>query len=153
MQPVGFAPIRFADLTVHAPKLENRMRVERIDSDGPSRASKNNLRGGKCLRNMRGFVATVVLTMICGADAMAQEVTTYTYDSLGRLSQTAISGGPKSGTSTSTCFDAAGNRRAYAVGAAGISACAMQGSSVRTTDADRSIPETMVDVTERPVVE
>lgn len=47
--------------------------------------------------------------------ARAQETTTYQYDGLGRLVTTQVSGGPNGGTATSTSFDPAGNRTAYAV--------------------------------------
>ena len=42
--------------------------------------------------------------------ADATETTTYTYDSLGRLKKVEKSGGPKSGTQTTTAYDPAGNR-------------------------------------------
>ena len=51
--------------------------------------------------------------------AHAQETTSYSYDALGRLASTSTSGGPNSGVVMGTCFDAAGNRTQYLVGAAG----------------------------------
>ena len=47
--------------------------------------------------------------------AQAQETTTYTYDSLGRLTGSSTSGTVNNGMQTSTGFDPAGNRTNYAV--------------------------------------
>lgn len=61
---------------------------------------------------------------IMSAPASAQETTTYTYDALGRLNGSTISGGSNSNRGTSSCYDAAGNRTRYVVGAAGASCTA-----------------------------
>jgi YD repeat-containing protein len=53
----------------------------------------------------------------------AQETTTYTYDELGRMISSAISGGSNNGTTTGTCFDAAGNRTQYGVANSGTASC------------------------------
>jgi hypothetical protein len=50
--------------------------------------------------------------------AQTQETTTYTYDSLGRLIASSVSGGPNDGMQTGTSFDAASNRTNYTVTAA-----------------------------------
>ena len=63
------------------------------------------------------------LKLICAALAailmvvpsIAQETTTYTYDALGRLITSSISGGPNNGTQTGTSFDPASNRTNYTV--------------------------------------
>jgi hypothetical protein len=47
----------------------------------------------------------------------AQETTTFEYDALGRLISTQKAGGPKSGETTSSAYDPAGNRAGYAVNA------------------------------------
>lgn len=66
------------------------------------------------MRRVRWFAATV---MIGGAAAaLASETTTVTYDALGRVVSTAQSGGPRNGRVNSTDYDAAGNRRANAIG-------------------------------------
>jgi hypothetical protein len=58
----------------------------------------------------------VVLTaMLIAAPTIAQETTTYTYDALGRLITSSISGGPNNGTQTGTSFDPASNRTNYTV--------------------------------------
>ncbi|WP_066826525.1 Calx-beta domain-containing protein [Sphingomonas mali] len=49
------------------------------------------------------------------APSIAQETTTYTYDALGRLITSSISGGPNNGTQTGTSFDPASNRTNYTV--------------------------------------
>ncbi len=55
---------------------------------------------------------------------MAQEITTYSYDELGRLVASTRSGGPNNGVAMGTCFDAAGNRTVYAVNTGGSASCA-----------------------------
>lgn len=63
----------------------------------------------------------------------AQEVTSYQYDSLGRLVGSSISGGPNNGLSTKTCFDPSGNRRKYFIGPAGTApTCASTFASMST---------------------
>lgn len=57
--------------------------------------------------------------VVTSSHAHAQEATSYSYDALGRLVSTSTSGGPNSGVVMGTCFDAAGNRAQYVVGAAG----------------------------------
>ena len=52
-----------------------------------------------------------------------QETTTYSYDGLGRLKGSTISGGTNSGRTTGTCFDAAGNRTRYDVATSAPGAC------------------------------
>lgn len=61
-------------------------------------------------------------TLICGA-AFGQETTTYSYDALGRLTGSSISGGPNNSRTTGTCFDWAGNRTRYDVATSTPSAC------------------------------
>lgn len=69
---------------------------------------------------LAGSAATIVI-LSCGA--LAQEMTTYSYDGLGRLKSSAIAGGSNSGRTTATCFDAAGNRTRYDVATTTPSAC------------------------------
>jgi hypothetical protein len=61
--------------------------------------------------------------LLGGNLAFAQEATTYTYDPLGRLSGSSISGGPNTGVQTATCFDNAGNRSRYQTGSSGLQSC------------------------------
>ena len=63
------------------------------------------------------------MSIALGGKASAQETTTYVYDALGRLVSTSVSGGPNSGNSTGTCFDAAGNRTTYATAIGGTATC------------------------------
>ncbi|MDB5708238.1 MAG: hypothetical protein JWL96_308, partial [Sphingomonas bacterium] len=58
---------------------------------------------------------SVLIALLIGVPSSAQETTTYTYDSLGRLVTSSVSGGPNSGTQTGTTFDPAGNRATYTV--------------------------------------
>lgn len=51
-----------------------------------------------------------LLLAISGNAAYAASTTTYSYDALGRLIDTAVSGGPCAGTQSDYALDAAGNR-------------------------------------------
>ena len=51
------------------------------------------------------------IAILTGANqSQATETTTYSYDTLGRLVQSNVSGGPASGVQTATSYDPAGNR-------------------------------------------
>jgi len=69
------------------------------------------------------LAASVATAAILSCSALAQETTTYSYDGLGRLSGSNISGGTNSGRKTGTCFDAAGNRTRYDVATSTPSSC------------------------------
>jgi len=56
-----------------------------------------------------------LMALLVGVPSFAQETTTYTYDALGRLIASSISGGTANGTQTGTTFDPAGNRTTYTV--------------------------------------
>lgn len=58
--------------------------------------------------------AALAATLIA-VPSIAQEAVTYTYDALGRLIASSISGGPNNGTQTGTTFDPASNRTNYSV--------------------------------------
>ena len=60
---------------------------------------------------------------IIGSVASSAETVTYTYDALGRLRASSVSGGPDNGTSTAICYDAASNRERYVTTIAGAAAC------------------------------
>lgn len=63
------------------------------------------------------FLLATILASGMVAPTLAQETTSYEYDSLGRLITTQKSGGPKNGETTSAAYDPAGNRSGYAVNA------------------------------------
>ncbi len=69
------------------------------------------MRGVRCLLLSSAAIAGMIATA-----ASAQENTTYSYDVLGRLVKSSISGGPNNNTQTAICFDASGNRVQYTVG-------------------------------------
>lgn len=60
--------------------------------------------------------------MVGAMPASASESHTYTYDALGRLTVSTISGGPNNTIGTATCFDPAGNRIRHTSGA-GVTSC------------------------------
>jgi hypothetical protein len=55
--------------------------------------------------------------------AQAQETSTFGYDTEGRLNQLSITGGPRNGQITQTCYDKANNRKIYSVGTAVPATC------------------------------
>lgn len=57
-----------------------------------------------------GLVLSTLIYSLAPILADAAETTTYEYDALGRLKKVDKSGGPKSGTQTTTSYDPAGNR-------------------------------------------
>lgn len=62
--------------------------------------------------------AAAMLVMAAAATPPANignETTNYSYDALGRLSGSTITGGPNNSRQTGTCFDRAGNRMRYDV--------------------------------------
>ena len=61
------------------------------------------------------LVFAALTAMLIAVPTIAQETTTYTYDALGRLITSTISGGPNNGTQTGTTFDPASNRTNYTV--------------------------------------
>lgn len=66
------------------------------------------------MRKSRWLLASTTLGLCCGA-ALAQETINFSYDPLGRLTGSTITGGPNTGRVTGTCFDPAGNRTRYDV--------------------------------------
>lgn len=69
------------------------------------------------------FLSTSGAAIALASGAIAQETTTYSYDALGRLKASTISGGPNAGKQTGTCFDPAGNRTRYDVASAPPAPC------------------------------
>jgi YD repeat-containing protein len=67
------------------------------------------------------LLSSVALTGL-SAPSAASETQNYSYDALGRLTGSTISGGPNNMIGTATCFDPAGNRTRYTTGA-GVTSC------------------------------
>ncbi len=65
---------------------------------------------------MRKARLTLIMAgALIASAAFASDTTTYTYDALGRLVGTTVSGGPNNGRVVGSCFDRAGNRMRYDV--------------------------------------
>lgn len=64
---------------------------------------------------MRWRFVAAVLIAILPPQARASETVTYSYDALGRLVATSVSGGPNNGMSTSIQLDKADNRTNYSL--------------------------------------
>ena len=81
-------------------------------------------RGGQLVgKHKRIFLASCgTAALLVSAFAGATETVSYSYDALGRLTNSVISGGPNNTIGTATCFDPAGNRTRYSVGA-GVNVC------------------------------
>lgn len=69
------------------------------------------------------LASSAATAVILSYAALAQETTTYSYDGLGRLQGSSISGGSNNGRKTGTCFDPAGNRTRYDVATSVPTAC------------------------------
>jgi hypothetical protein len=69
------------------------------------------------------LAASVATAAILSCSALAQETTSYSYDGLGRLKGSTITGGTNNGRATGACFDAAGNRMRYDVATSAPAAC------------------------------
>lgn len=67
------------------------------------------------------YALAVTVSLLGSRAAQANDTVTFTYDALGRLTTTSISGGPNSGVTTGTAFDPAGNRASHAVSGAASS--------------------------------
>lgn len=65
------------------------------------------------------LVGTATAAFFVGGGALASDVTTYTYDALGRLVAVSTSGGSNNDLRVGTCYDRAGNRSTYTANKAG----------------------------------
>ncbi len=70
---------------------------------------------------MAGVISAATVAGTVGA--LAQEAATYSYDELGRLTGSVLTGGPNNNRRTGTCFDRAGNRTRYDVAVSAPAAC------------------------------
>jgi hypothetical protein len=91
----------------------------------------------RCHILLRSFASGIAI--LAAMPAIAQEVETYTYDALGRLTKTSNSGGSNNGVTTVTCFDAAGNRASYSVGGTGTTCSNAVSLAVATVDAATAV--------------
>lgn len=80
---------------------------------------------------------------------MASETVTFGYDALGRLVRSTTAGGPNNAVATATCFDRAGNRKRYAVGA-GAAACGATPTSTSTPASGNQPPVAVADSVSGP---
>ncbi len=81
--------------------------------------------------------ALVMTAFAVPAAAGASETVDYTYNSLGRLTDVSISGGPNGGAVAATRYDPAGNRRSYSVSGAGpasLAPASVSSSSLEAAD-------------------
>ncbi len=67
------------------------------------------------IRSWRLPLSAAATVIFVAFAAGAQETTTYSYDALGRLNSSTVSGGSNNGQQTTTSFDPAGNRSNYSV--------------------------------------
>lgn len=65
-------------------------------------------------RSVLSLCAFIMSVLLGFTPASATETTTYTYDALGRLTASAITGSVNNGVQTATALDPAGNRTSYA---------------------------------------
>lgn len=67
--------------------------------------------------------------------ASSAETVTYTYDALGRLKASSVTGGAQAGAKSAICYDAAGNRVRYVTTTSGAITCATPAPSPTPTPA------------------
>ena len=84
---------------------------------------------------MRGFARFFAALWLCAhaPHALAQDVTTYKYDALGRLAASTVAGGPNDGVTTAVCLDPASNRTQLIV-ATGTVVCSSNHAPVAMND-------------------
>lgn len=82
---------------------------------------------------MRFLPLVVWLSLVAGS-ALAAETTSFTYDALGRLKNSTVSGGPANGVQSTTSFDPAGNRTNVTVTGASSGTPSFSISSVTVTE-------------------
>jgi hypothetical protein len=77
------------------------------------------------MRSKAKWLRTAVILAGAGwsMSTAAQDTTSYSYDPLGRLVETTISGGPNNNLKAATCFDAAGNRTQHYTGTGAVPSC------------------------------
>ena len=75
------------------------------------------------MKKYRPFLLQAPALACVWVTASSAETATYTYDALGRLTASSVSGGTNAGTNTAICYDAAGNRVQYVSSTAGASTC------------------------------
>lgn len=78
--------------------------------------------------------ALAVFAIAGGAPSTSAQTVTYSYDAMGRLKTSSVSGGPSNGTNTAICYDAANNRVRYVTNTGGSASCT---SSAMRTPAPR----------------
>lgn len=82
---------------------------------GEAGISEGLVRGASVRVRRPSLFRVLLAAPFVAAPLSASDTTTYSYDALGRLITTAVTGGPSGGTQTSTVFDPAGNRSTYTV--------------------------------------
>lgn len=69
------------------------------------------------------LLGSCAIAGVLGPVAGNAETITYSYDALGRLRASSVSGGPDNGTNTAICYDPASNRERYVTTKGGTAAC------------------------------
>ena len=82
----------------------------------------------------------VVAVLVATTPTFGKETTSYTYDALGRLVQSSVSGGPSNARQTKTCFDSAGNRSQYMTANGGVPTCGTPTPAPSPTPTPTSAP-------------
>ncbi len=105
------------------------------------------------MQRKHGLLAGAACLAIIGGTAVAlgQDATTYSYDELGRLTGSMITGGTNNGKRTGTCFDRAGNRMRYDVATATPGACPTPGPVPTPVPTPTPTPAPTPTPTPRPV--
>ena len=90
--------------------------------------------------------ASALGLLVASVPLVASDTTTFTYDALGRLVKSSISGGSSNGWKTQNCFDQAGNRTRYDLASETLSSCSAPAPSPSPSPSPSSnTPPTAVD--------
>ena len=82
------------------------------------------------IRSWRLPLSAAATAILVACAAYGQETTTYSYDALGRLNSSAVSGGSNNGQQATTSFDPAGNRSNYTVATTSTASLAIADANV-----------------------
>lgn len=69
------------------------------------------------------LLGSCAAAVVIGSVASSAQTVTYSYDAIGRLQASSISGGPNPDVNTMICLDQASNRERYVVAVAGAASC------------------------------
>lgn len=90
---------------------------------------------------MKRLILVAALIAVFPVQGASAETITYSYDALGRLVSSSVTGGPSGGATTGIGYDAAGNRTSYSIsGRTAPNAATVSAPGARAELAMRRVP-------------